>query len=133
MDNSGVHHLVMNIDDAATEVHLGVTNHGFWEEANLSFEILDEVNDGLAAKYVTDLKISKLGLIMSEVAEAMEAVRKNSMDDKITDMSGEVVELADTIIRILDYCGRYNLPVGEAIIKKLAYNATRPHKHGKLA
>lgn len=130
---SGVHHIVMNIDDAATEIHTDVYSHGFWNEAEHTTNILQNINTQLSDKYEIDLKISKLGLVMSEVAEAIEAVRKRSMDDKITDMSGEVVELADTVIRILDYCGKYNLCLGEAIAKKLEYNSTRPYKHGKLA
>lgn len=72
---------------------------------------------------------NKLMLIVSELAEAMEADRKDLMDDKITDMHGRVVELADAVIRIGDVCGAYNLPLGEAIARKMEFNAQRPdHK-----
>jgi NTP pyrophosphatase (non-canonical NTP hydrolase) len=106
---------------------------GFWEQSDLTYEILIRNDPKLAAKYIVDLKLSKMALISSEVSEAVEAIRKDTMDDKITDMSGEVVELADVVIRILDYCGKYDLPLGEAIKRKRDYNLTRPRMHGKLA
>ena len=40
-------------------------------------------------------------------------------------------ELADTMIRILDYCGAMDIDIESHIEAKLAYNATRGHKHGK--
>lgn len=43
---------------------------------------------------------------------------------------GIAVELADVLIRIADTCGRYNIPLEEALKLKLAYNKTRPHRHG---
>src|SRR5690606_35672663 len=46
-----------------------------------------------------------LMLIVSEVAEAMEGVRKNKMDDHLPHRTAEEVELADALIRIFDYAG----------------------------
>ena len=40
-------------------------------------------------------------------------------------------ELADTIIRILDYCGAMEIDIEKHIKLKLDYNKTRPNKHGK--
>jgi NTP pyrophosphatase (non-canonical NTP hydrolase) len=39
-------------------------------------------------------------------------------------------ELADIVIRVFDACGRYGINLEKAIAEKMAYNATRPHKHG---
>lgn len=66
-----------------------------------------------------------LCLMHSEISEAMEGVRKNLQDDKLPHRSAEEVELADTVIRILDYAGFYGLDIGGAIAEKLAYNAKR--------
>jgi len=41
-------------------------------------------------------------------------------------------ELADTIIRVLDFCGAHDIDIESHIELKLAYNKLRPHKHGKL-
>lgn len=72
-------------------------------------------------------------LIVSEVAEMLEAIRKPEpqMSAKIPMFSEEEEELADAAIRIFDYAAGWNLRLGEAIIAKLEYNRTRPFKHGK--
>lgn len=44
-------------------------------------------------------------LMLSEVAEAMEGLRKNLKDDKLPHRPMEEVELADTVIRICDFIG----------------------------
>ena len=43
---------------------------------------------------------------------------------------GFPVELADAVIRICQWCQRYGIPLREAIEMKMAYNETRPYKHG---
>lgn len=86
-------------------------------------------------------------LIVSEIAEATEEARKGNpsiyyvdkrgskvahhMDEgALLKPEGELIELADAIIRIADYCGFRGWDLEEAIEAKLAYNATRPHRHG---
>lgn len=64
-------------------------------------------------------------LIVSEVAEAMEGARKDLMDDHLPHRLMEEVELADTVIRILDYAGAHGFDLGGAIVEKLEYNAHR--------
>ena len=44
---------------------------------------------------------------------------------------GYAIELADAVIRIADLCGYMGIDLEAAIREKMAYNATRPHKHGK--
>lgn len=66
-----------------------------------------------------------LMLMVSEIAEAMEGVRKNLMDDKLPHRKMEEVELADCVIRILDYAGAHKLDISGAIVEKLRYNANR--------
>ena len=68
---------------------------------------------------------SKLALVHSEVSEALEAARKDLMDDHLPHRKGFEVELADAVIRIMDLAGAYNLEIGEAIAEKLAYNQER--------
>jgi hypothetical protein len=68
---------------------------------------------------------NKLALIHSEVSEALEADRKNLMDDKLPHRPGREVELADAVIRILDLAGAYGFDLGGAIVEKLEYNSRR--------
>lgn len=43
---------------------------------------------------------------------------------------GIAIELADAVIRILDYCGHVGIDIEKAIEIKHEYNKTRPYKHG---
>lgn len=70
------------------------------------------------------IKSTKLMLIVSELGEALEAIRKG-------DVQNEAEEVADAFIRILDYCGTYRIDLGVATVKKMAVNEGRPYKHGK--
>lgn len=64
-----------------------------------------------------------LALIHSEVSEALEADRKG-------DSENFAEELADVCIRIFDLCGSKDIDLQAAILKKMEFNKSRPHKHG---
>lgn len=66
-----------------------------------------------------------LMLMVSEISEAMEAERKNLMDDKLGHRKGAEVELADAIIRQGDYAGGFGYDVAAAMIEKMVFNAKR--------
>jgi hypothetical protein len=66
-----------------------------------------------------------LCLVHSEISEAMEGDRKKLMDDKLPNRTMLEVELADAVIRIFDISGGLGLNVGDAILEKLQYNASR--------
>ena len=67
----------------------------------------------------------RFALIHSEISEAMEAHRKDLMDDKLPHRRGVEVELADALIRIFDYAGDNKLDLGGALMEKLEYNRKR--------
>lgn len=75
-------------------------------------------------------------LIVSEIAEATESVRNNELDfwfDENGKPQGESIEMIDALVRILDYCGYRKWDVDELMKIKLAYNKTRPSRHGGKA
>jgi acylphosphatase len=70
-------------------------------------------------------------LIHSEVSESLEALRHgNPPDDKIPQFSGVEAELADAIIRIMDYSAARGHDVAGVILAKIEMNKTRPRMHG---
>ena len=78
---------------------------------------------------------SKLALVHAEVSEGLEEVRKG--EDHYQPYLGEknkpeglVIEMADAVIRMADLAGKMGLDLAEAIEMKMAYNKTRPHRHG---
>ena len=40
-------------------------------------------------------------------------------------------ELADVVIRVLDFCGGKNIDLEKIILEKMEYNESRPYKHCK--
>ena len=98
--------------EAQAETFLIAKDHGFHER---------DIDDGRI-----------LCLIHSEISEALEALRKgNPKDEHCPAYSSLEVELADAVIRIMDYAGMRGLDVAGAIRAKMDYNKTRPYKHGK--
>ena len=68
----------------------------------------------------------KLSLVVSEISEALEAVRTNmGADDHIPEFTGEEAEIADAFIRLMNYSRDRKLRIGEAIVAKNRYNRTR--------
>lgn len=68
----------------------------------------------------------KLMLIVTELSEAMEELRKvNYNEQKFTE------ELADAIIRIFDLAGFMDLDLEGSVLKKIEKNKNRPYLHGK--
>lgn len=78
-----------------------------------------------------------LCLVHSEVSEALEEYRGGMAPDTEYVSAGKPEgipsELADIVIRVLDMCGAYGIDLERVIDQKLAYNATRGHKHGGKA
>lgn len=81
----------------------------------------------------------------SEVSEFWEAYRKSQLNspcdkaEKMQALCNESLtcaeeELADIVIRALDTAAVLGVDMDRAVKVKMAYNATRPHRHGgKLA
>ena len=67
-----------------------------------------------------------ISLMHSELSEALEELRKPQIDWMAI---GE--ELADCVIRILDFCEARNIDLEKAIIAKIGVNKNRPYKHNK--
>jgi hypothetical protein len=56
-----------------------------------------------------------LMLVVTELAEAVEGIRKGLNDDKLTHRTMEEVEMADAVIRLMDYAGGFDVDFNDAI------------------
>jgi NTP pyrophosphatase (non-canonical NTP hydrolase) len=100
-------------DNLAEEIHKIAVEKGFWDRP------------------VDPIFIAKqMMMIVSEVSETMEALRKDMDPDHMSD------EFADIIIRTLDLyagmveAGYMTKSIDHAIKEKIAKNINRPKKHG---
>lgn len=76
--------------------------------------------------------LERIALIHSEISEAGEAFRKGHLpDEHCPRFLNKEIELADAVIRIMDFAEQQGFRLASAIIAKSDYNKTRPHKHGK--
>jgi NTP pyrophosphatase (non-canonical NTP hydrolase) len=100
-------------DNLAINLHEVAVEKGFWPE---------DVDDIFIAKQCM--------MIVSEVTEVMEAIRKDKGEEEITK------EFADILIRTLDLyagaveAGYTRLSLDQALREKVDFNKTRPEKHG---
>ena len=102
------------------DVHRNAYEHGWWNNEAGDYDV-DSRN-----------RTECVALAMTELAEAIEARRKGSpSDEHCPEFSNEEVELADCVIRILDYSAAFDLDVVGAMLAKHEYNKSRPFKHGK--
>lgn len=119
-----------NLNKLSQEIYNNNKEKGFWDKERNVGEILM--------------------LITSELGEAMEAHRKgrfapleiiknikagaiseeNFFEKQVKDTHED--EIADALIRILDYCGGKNIDIDYFVKEKLNYNKTREKLHGKL-
>lgn len=123
---------------------------GFWDDEDNFINLIkrcSELNgndelpffdtDWAKSRIISLFNSEKIALEMSELAERLECLRKfNNLndpqsDEHCPDFLNVEIECADLIIRCLDFCGRRNLRIGEALIAKMKYNAGRSFKHGK--
>lgn len=100
------------IDHLARRIHQTAVEHGFWPEGRNDAECI--------------------ALMHSELSESLEALRSgNPPSEKIPGYSNLAEELADTVIRILDFAYSKDISLGHVILAKMAHNDGRPYKHGR--
>jgi NTP pyrophosphatase (non-canonical NTP hydrolase) len=101
-----------HFEQVSTHVHDMAVSKGWWE---------GERNDG-----------EMICLMHSELSEALEGMRHGNPDSEhIPEFSAVEEELADCVIRIMDFAKARGHRVSDAILAKIAFNAGRPYKHGK--
>lgn len=122
-----------SINSVAATCHANATIKGFHDNDNQK-SIVDNVGVWCANLH-------------GEVSELWEAARRDLLrfpcdkaammpdgEGGVRHMTCAEEEIADIIIRAFDSGRALDINIGEAVASKMAYNATREHKHGgKLA
>ncbi|MGG1601268.1 hypothetical protein [Paenibacillus naphthalenovorans] len=102
------------IGELVNEAHQNAIDKGWYEEPRTFGEMI--------------------ALMHSELSEALEDHRNGRGLREIyyegDKPCGIPIELADVCIRIFDACGHLSIDLESAIREKMAYNATRPRRHG---
>lgn len=124
---------VRSFRDLATLAHENAVLKGFWRRRDAieaaCFHVSPDL--GFDARKAIDSQLREL--IISEISEACEGDRKDLRDDKIPEFSMVEAELADAIIRIMDYSTARSLRVAEAVVAKMEHNKAREQMHGGKA
>lgn len=133
----------MSLNDLRYEQTVSTAN------GTLSFEVPLTIEPTISQlqEYIRDWAIRKgwltetprnpaeqLMLIVTELAEACEAFRMGNPPCERPGMeqySHAAEELADVVIRCLQMAGEHNIPLADVVMAKMAFNETRPVKHGK--
>jgi len=109
----------MTITELVERAHATAKSKGWWENRDPEASIPELI-----------------ALMHSELSEALESFRSDPAPllrtgwHKGQKPEGFGVELADCVIRIADACGALNIDLEAHITEKMAYNETRPHRHG---
>jgi NTP pyrophosphatase (non-canonical NTP hydrolase) len=112
-------------DDLAADIHSWARGKGFYDRERLV--VRDPSLGDVEGRPVNpSLPAEKLMLIVSEVAETLEALRDGDNDH-------EAEEVADIVIRVLDYAAWRGISLDHEVAKKMATNEVRPHLHGRTA
>ena len=134
----------MNINDFAKEIHENAVAHGWWNKprefpevaALIHSEIseaLEEWRDGKPLYYCGSESAScERAPITGKIEIDGEAFLSPCPECESGSYKPEglAVELADAIIRILDYTASAGIDIDAVIMAKHRYNKGRPYRHG---
>lgn len=108
----------MDFEQIQSIVFIEYRNNGYEERWNHASKLLQRASFGR----IVDL--AEVGLFSTEVSEAQEEIRHDNLEK-------EIKEIADMIIRGMNYCSRKKYNLQAAILAKHQVNMQRGFLHGK--
>ncbi len=124
----------MDLNKLAEEIHLNNKEKGFYDEPKNVGEMIALMHSELSEALEADRKGMYLSSKMSNhIILALNHLPpehyKAAYDQTIKGTVEE--EMADVVIRVLDFCAYKGIDIAAHIDAKIRYNKLRPHKHGK--
>lgn len=121
----------MNLSEIQKIAFNQVNNKGFylrWNRARLILEYHHSNNDipesfDKKQSYLIDL--AEMGLMHTEISEAMEEIRNGNREKA-------VIELAGCVVRVLCYCENQKFDLEKYILSELERNKKRELYHGRI-
>jgi NTP pyrophosphatase (non-canonical NTP hydrolase) len=124
------------LNDLAAEIHKNALAHGWWDEPRTFPEIIalchSELSEGLEEYRNNRPELYFVIPTKQADGQIIPEIRTDYGDGHYDGEKPEgiAVELADCMIRILDYCGQAEIDIEAAIRLKHEYNKSRPYRHG---
>jgi NTP pyrophosphatase (non-canonical NTP hydrolase) len=116
----------LTINDLCKHAHEAAMTKGWYDKERELPELLMLTVSELSECLEADRENHWTNVIIRELADNFNLGRfKEYVNHSVED------ELADTFIRLSDICGFYGIDIESHIRAKMAYNETRPNKHGK--
>lgn len=135
----------MKLNDFAAEVHALAVEKGWWEPAPSFPEVItmihcelseavQEYRGGAADVYYTCLAAGNSGCFcVKETVDCYYAKTGGGTEGcpyRGEKPEGVAVELADAVLRILDYCAAAGIDIESVLEMKHEYNKGREYRHG---
>lgn len=119
-----------SINELVQEAHANAVSKGWWDEDRSFGEIIALIHSE-ASEALEDYRAGwQPDQMWYELKGAIGALSANEQVTPEWKPCGIPSEFADIVIRVFDACGRYGIDLERAIMEKMAYNATRPIRHG---
>lgn len=116
-------------------VEHGFTDNSPGEDVALMHSEISEVLEDLRSGHFPADKWYEEKITAYCGGEAFTVIKKSANkfndDGTLRKPGGVGTELADEIIRIMHFCGKHGIDIANDVAEKMAYNETRPFKHGK--
>lgn len=127
----------MTLNEYRDKIHDNAVAHGWWDEersfgdivalchSELS-EALEEYRSGRPMEW----KACSLWGGSCDKEECPHFKTNSCTCGNMNKPEGIAVEMADCLIRILDWCGKEGVDIDRIVQEKMAYNETRAYRHG---